>query len=72
MAVCRTAYSKAAELLQHAPALTWARASFRCTCRAVCRAAYSKVQELRQALDAEWAAFKQANVAYHQQQVRVR
>lgn len=41
-------------------------------CKAVCRAAYSKVQELRQALDAEWAAFKQANVAYHQQQVERR
>lgn len=70
-AVCRAAYSKAAELLQHAPALTWEHASFHCTCRAICRAAYSKVQELRQALDTEWAAFKQANAAYHQQQVRV-
>lgn len=59
------------ELLQHAPALTWEHASFHCTCRAICRAAYSKVQELRQALDTEWAAFKQANAAYHQQQVRV-
>ncbi|PRW59013.1 hypothetical protein C2E21_2514 [Chlorella sorokiniana] len=41
-------------------------------CKAICRAAYSKVQELRRALDEQWAAFKQANVVYHQQQVEKR